>query len=141
MFGKGEPMSAEAKVRNMERDFGLFYPVGHIVAAFPRHEDALRVCEDLMRGGYDAEDCVIYESEEVARAVAGNLESHTGWLARLGKSDEALRKHLEAARAGAAFAMIYAPGDTEAERAMNVIRRVPFEFAHRYRRFAIQDMK
>jgi gluconate 2-dehydrogenase gamma chain len=35
----------------------------------------------------------------------------------------------------------YAPSDAEAERAMNVIRRVPFDFVHRYRRFAIQKMK
>jgi len=37
--------------------------------------------------------------------------------------------------------LIYAPGDTDAARAMNVIRRVPFEFAHRYHRLAIEDLK
>ena len=92
-----------------------------------------------MRGGYDADDCVVYNSEEVARMISENLEE-AGWLARLGKTDEALQKHLEAAQRHDAFALIYAPCDTCAERAMNVIRRVPFEFAHRYRRFAIQVM-
>lgn len=127
------------KPKKIGTDFGLFYPVGHIVAAFPNQQDALRVRDDLMRGGYDADDCVVYNSEEVARMISENLEE-AGWLARLGKTDEALQKHLEAAQRHDAFALIYAPCDTCAERAMNVIRRVPFEFAHRYRRFAIQVM-
>ncbi|HUG76101.1 MAG TPA: hypothetical protein VML57_01300, partial [Burkholderiales bacterium] len=122
-------------------DFGIFYPMGHIVVAFPSYEDAVRVQKDLLTGGYEREDCALYRSEQVAAASKENLEDHTGWLARLGKSDEMVRKHLEAARHGAAFAVIYAPSDIDAERAMNVVRRVPFEFAHRYRRFAIQVMK
>lgn len=52
-----------------------------------------------------------------------------------------MRTHLEAARQGDTFLLIYAPGDLESERAMNVVRRVPFEFAHRYHRFAIQVLK
>jgi hypothetical protein len=122
-------------------DFGVFYPLGHIVVAFPEYEDALRVQEDLLTGGYDSADCVVYRSEEVAAAAAHNLSETTGWLARLGKSDEAVQAHLNAAKEGSAFVVIFAPGDTDAERAMNVVRRVPFELAHRYRRFAIQDMK
>lgn len=52
-----------------------------------------------------------------------------------------LQQHLAAARRGSAFLVIYAPTDPEAERVMNVVRRVPFDFAHRYRRFAIEVMK
>lgn len=122
-------------------DFGMFYPLDHIVVAFPKHEDALRVQRDLITGGYDADDCIIYTSAQVAAAAEDNLAENTGWLARLGKSDEAVRMHLKAAKQGAAFLMIYAPGDTDAERAMNVVRRVPFELAQWYHRFAIQDLK
>lgn len=124
-----------------QTDFGIFYPQGHIVVAFPSHDDAVRVQKDLITGGYDREDCAVYRSGEVAKASEQNLENHTGWLARLGKSDEMVKKHLAAAKHGDAFAVIYAPSDIEAERVMNVVRRVPFEFAHRYRRFAIQVMK
>lgn len=126
---------------NKRTDFGIFYPLGYIVAAFPKREDALRVQQDLLTGGYDSDDCIVYKSEEVAAAAAANLKENTGWLATLGRSDEAVQAHLNAAKQGAAFMLIFAPDDTEAERAMNVIRRVPFELAHRYRRFAIEDMK
>ena len=47
---------------------------------------------------------------------------------------------MEAARRGSTFLVIYAPGDLESERAMNVVRRAPFEFAQRYHRLAIQDL-
>jgi hypothetical protein len=120
--------------------FGIFYPVGYIVAGFPQQGDAERVRKDLLAGGYAEADCALFTAEEVAAAAARNLDDNRGFLARLGKSDEAVQIHLDAARQGAAFLLIYAPGDTEAARAMNVIRRVPFAFVHRYHRLAIQDM-
>jgi hypothetical protein len=122
-------------------DFGVFYPRGHLVAAFPRREDAERVRQDLLTGGYDEDDCVLISGPDVARTARQNLEQNTGILARLGKSDEAVKAHLRAAEAGGTFLVIYAPGDLEAERAMKVVRRVPFDFVHRYQRFAIQVLR
>lgn len=122
-------------------NFGIFYPTGYIVAAFANKEDAQRVQRDLMSGGYEPYDCVLRTSEEVAAKAQRNLDENTGFLARLGKSDEAVQIHLDAAKEGATFLRIYAPGDTDATRAMNVIRRVPFEFAHRYHRLAIEELK
>lgn len=122
-------------------DFGIFYPVGYLVVAFPKLEDAKKVQRDLMTGGYDERDCAIYTDEEIAAAAERNLADNPGFLARLGKSDEAVQAHLDAAKQGAAFMMIYAPGDTDVARAMNVIRRVPFEFVHRYHRLAIEILK
>jgi hypothetical protein len=122
-------------------DFGIFYPRGHLVVAFPKREDAERVRRDLITGGYDENDCLLFPAAEVARAAKRNLEEETGFLARLGKSDEAVTAHLAAAEKGSTFLVIYAPGDLEAERAMNVVRRVPFDFAHRYHRLAIQVLK
>jgi hypothetical protein len=122
-------------------DYGIFYPLGYLVVAFPKQEDALHVQRDLMAGGYDQADCEVYASEEVAAAAERNLADNKGFLARLGWSDEAVKIHLESARQGAAFLLIYAPNDTDAARAMNVIRRVPFEFAHRYQRFTIEKLQ
>ena len=122
-------------------DFGIFYPRGHLVVAFQTDSDAQRVRQDLITGGYDPDDCLLNESEDVERDARQNLAENTGWLARLGRSDEAVRKHLEAAKQGRTFLLIYAPGDLDSGRAMNVVRRVPFAFAHRYHRFAIEEMK
>jgi hypothetical protein len=83
-------------------DFGIFYPVGYIVVALPKHEDAVRVQRDLTTGGYDPDDCIVCTSEVVATAAQQNLDDNTGWLRRLGKSDEAVQQQLEAAKQGAA---------------------------------------
>ncbi len=122
-------------------DFGIFYPVGYLVAAFPDQESARQVQRDLVTGGYDPEDARLYTCAEVAAAAQRNLEDHTGFLARLGKSDKAIQAHLDAAKQGATFLLVYAPSDTEAARAMNVIHRVSFKFVHRYHRLAIEEMK
>jgi hypothetical protein len=122
-------------------DFGTFYPRGHLVAAFPKREDAERVRRDLLAGGYDPHDCQLFSAESVARNARRNLDENTGFLATLGRSDEAVTAHLDAAEKGSTFLVIYAPGDLESERAMTVVRRVPFDFVHRYHRFAIQVLK
>lgn len=122
-------------------DFGMFYPRGHLVVAVPRREDAERVRRDLLAGGYDEEDCVLFSAEQVADNARRNLEDNRSPLSRLGRSDEAVGAHLRAAEKGCTFLVIYAPGELETERAMNVVRRVPFEFVHRYQRFAIQVLK
>jgi hypothetical protein len=122
-------------------EFGIFAPVGYLVAAFPKREGAQQVQRDLMTGGYDEADCGLYTCEEVAAVTERNLAENTGFLSRLGWADEAVKIHLDAAKEGAAFLLIYAPNETDVERAMNVIRRVPFEFVHRYRRFIIEKLK
>jgi hypothetical protein len=122
-------------------DFGIFYPRGHLVAAFRRREDAERVRRELMTGGYDDEDCLLYTPQEVAESTRRNLEDNRGPLSRLGRSDEAVSAHLRAAENGSTFLVIYAPGELEIERAMNVVRRTAFVFGHRYHRFAIQTLK
>lgn len=122
-------------------DFGIYYPRGHLVVAFRRREDAERVRQDLLTGGYDPDDVQLFTAEQVARSAARNLEENKGMLARLGRSDEAVQAHLKAAREGCTFLVVYAPGDLELERAMNVVRRVPFELAHHYHRFAIHVLK
>lgn len=125
---------------SLPTQFGIFYPTGYIVAAFANRQDAERVRQDLITGGYDPKDCVLYTGEEFASIAQRHLES-AGWLAQLGKADELERAQLEAARRGSTLLLIYAPSDLDVERAMNVVRRVPFQFAHHYHRFAIHAVK
>ena len=121
--------------------FGLFYPIGHVVVGFSSKEDALRVQQDLITGGYERNDCAFYSSKEVKEIAQENLDQNEGFLARYGWADEAIQIHLESAHEGSSFLVIYAPDQLSSDRAMNVINRVPFEFAHRYHRLAIEVLK
>lgn len=134
-------MSEQTPTTPSTTDWGIFYPVGYLVAAFPKKQDAWQVQQNLITGGYDEADCALYTCEEVAAAAGRNLAENTGFLARLGWADEAVKMHLDAAKEGASFLLIYAPGDTDTARTMNVIRRGSFEFVHRYHRFTIETLK
>lgn len=120
-------------------EFGIFYPTGWIVVAFADKAAAARAQRDLMTGGYDPEDCMLIEAKDVIPTAESQLEG-ADWLARLGKADEMVEQQLRAAKGGSAFLVVYASTDHEAHRVMNVVRRAPFQFAHRYRRFAIETM-
>jgi hypothetical protein len=120
--------------------FGIFYPTGWIVVALDDKTNAERVQRDLFAGGYDAQDCMLVGASEVIPSAQGQLEN-SDWLGRLGKADEMVETHLRAAAGGSTFLIVYAPTESEAERVMNVVRRVPFQFAHRYRKFAIETLK
>ncbi|SEP11028.1 hypothetical protein [Nitrosovibrio sp. Nv6] len=126
--------------RKYPTSFGLFYPIGYLVVGFKSKEDAKQVQQDLFTGGYVPEDCEFFTCKEVAEAAERNLDTG-GFLPRLGGADKVIEIHLKAAEEGASFLVIYAPEKTSVDRAMNVIRRVPFEFAHRYHRLAIEELE
>lgn len=120
--------------------FGIFYPSGWTVVAFATEDAAQRVRRDLLTGGYSEDDCRMLRPEQVIPAAKGQLND-AGFLAQLGMADDMVARHLAAAKRGGTFLVIYAPSDPEAERVMTVVRRVPFDFAHRYRRLAIEELK
>jgi hypothetical protein len=124
----------------LSKSFGIFYPTGWMVIAFASRESAEQVRRDLLTGGYDEADCRLVRSDEVIPSAQAQLDS-SGWLAKLGMADEMVGRHLDAANRGSTFLLIHALSDVEAERVMKVVRRVPFELAHRYHRLAIEEIK
>ncbi|MDQ3196499.1 MAG: hypothetical protein ACR2FI_11360 [Burkholderiales bacterium] len=113
---KDEKPANDPRGKPKTTDFGIFYPVGYLVVGFMKTGDAERVQRDLMTGGYDQADCLLRTCEQVTEGAQRNLDENTGFLARLGKSDEAVQIHLDAAKQGATFLLVYAPGDTDAAR-------------------------
>lgn len=136
-----EDQDKTSSQRKYPTSFGLFYPVGYLVAAFQNKEDALRVQQDLITGGYEPDDCAFFSCKEVTSAAQDNLDQQGNFLPRLGAADKMIEKHLETAKEGGSFLVIYAPDKLSSDRAVNVIRRVPFEFVHRYHRLAIEELK
>jgi hypothetical protein len=122
-------------------EFGAFYPIGHLMVAFEREEDAQKVRQDLFTGGYEESECEIAPCAFVIDATQRSINS-SGFLARIGDSVNFMEKHLEVAKRGATFLLIYAPNLLECERAMRVVRRVPsLILAHRYMRLGIQELE
>ena len=70
--------------------------------------------------------------------AAGKNLDQGNFLPRSGAADKVIELHLEAAKEGSSFHVVYAPDKLTSDRAM---RRVPFEFAHRYHRLAVEELK
>ncbi len=120
--------------------FGIFYPVDYIVIGLQVRKmpsECSRIC---LQAGIFLKIAHLFTCKEAAEAAARTLDENPILLPRLGWADKAVKIHLEAAKEGASFLVIYAPDKMSVERAMNVIRRVPFEFAHRYHRLAIEEL-
>ena len=136
---KGILSTLKGTGRKTTSDFGALYALGYVVAAFPEGADALRVRKDLLTGGYDARDVLHFEPQVAAHSLRGSLEQ-SGLLAEIGTSNETLRRQLALAETGCHFLLVHAPSREESDRAMNVVRRVPYRLAQKYHRFAIQDL-
>lgn len=121
-------------------DFGAFYPMGYVVAAFPGASDAKRVRKDLLTGGYEERDVLHFEADAMAASLRRNLEG-AGLMAGLGATKSSLRRQLGLAEKGCDFLLVHAPSHEEVDRVMNVVHRVPFRLAQKFHRFAIEDLK
>jgi hypothetical protein len=136
--------AAEKGATNLDeaysKDFGIFYPTGCLVAGFASENHAIAIQAGFLSEGYRGDDCSLFNAKAILLAADHDLERHDGFLARLGWSAKAVQKHLDLAREDGALLVIHAKTDAEAEHAMNIIRRAPFEFVHRYHALAIEEL-
>lgn len=119
---------------------GVFYPRGYVIIVFKSQADADKVRQLLVDGGYDDEDVHVLETDRVMKATTEDLKDLSPLVQLLGTEEDLIKGHQQAASAGAAFLLAYAPSDLETERVMNVARRVGFASAHKYDRFTITTL-
>jgi hypothetical protein len=133
-------MSNEHQRPSPPTQFGVFYPLGHVVLALEAREDAERMRQLLIDGGYDESDVTLWSSSEVA-AAARELEQSAGVLARIfGAEIAAMDQHIELADAGYTFLVAHCPSDLDTTRLMNVARRFRYGLAQKYDRFTITKL-
>ncbi len=118
----------------------LFYPSGHIVAAFPDAGAALHAQKDLVTGGYDAlHDCIYITPDTLIRQSDADLHLR-GMRALSGHSLQTRDTHLDLAHEGCHFLVIHAPSRAEEARVIRVLSRVPVRYAIKYHFFAIERL-
>ena len=113
-------MSNEPQPPSPPTQLGVFYPLGHVVVALESREDAERMRQLLIDGGYDEPDITLWSSSDVA-AGARELQQSASVIARIfGAEMAALDKHIELADAGYTFVVAYCPSELDTQRLMNV---------------------
>jgi hypothetical protein len=120
--------------------FGTFYPLGYLAVAFRHKGDAAQVREALVTSGYDADDAQIIPAASVELLARRSLEATSPIVRILGWEHEALTEHVELARKGFTFMLIYVPSDLDTERVMAVVRRFEYGLAHKFDRFAVHEL-
>ena len=121
------------------KDFGAFYPTGHLVVAFKNESDAQQVFKELRASGAAFADSIHLSATQMVTLAEHNL-TEVGVIASMGTSVTTVQSFLDAARRGAAFLILTTPDDHTTEQAMRAVRRVPFVLAQRYHKLAIEDM-
>lgn len=120
--------------------FGVFYPQGSVVLAFPDAATATQVRVSLLEGGYDEAEVQLFTAEYVAREAAAN-EANASALAKVvGAELDAVAQHLELAKQGNGFLVVPAPSDAETARVLRVAHRHTVTLAQKYDRFTISEL-
>lgn len=123
----------------LHRDFGTFYPTGHMVVAFQKAEDAHRVVHELEAMERHPVEVLEVGPQAMAAFAQKNLHE-AGVLAGMGTSLATVRAFLEAARSGATFLIVPTPDPLSAEHVTQAIHHVPFVLAERYHRLVIETV-
>ena len=123
----------------LNKDFGAFFPTGHIVVAFEQPQDAHKVVHELEELAHQPLDALEVSPAEMADFAEKNLHE-AGVIANLGTSLTTVQAFLDAAKAGATFLILPVPDRVAVERVSQAIHHVPFLLAERYHHLVIETV-
>jgi hypothetical protein len=133
-------MAKQSEQSKAPKQFGMFYPRGYVVLAFQTEDDAERVWQLLVDGGYDEDDVRIMDRARVMKGSSEDLEHLSPLIRALGSESDILESHQAGAASGHAFLIAYAPSDLDTQRLMNVARRIGYVSAQKYDRFTFTKL-
>lgn len=119
---------------------GTFYPTGWVVAMIPSEDDVRRLDQELQQQAAKSDEIMHLPPEVVLRELGGAVGESDLPLPSVGTEGESVRKYVALARQGQHGLMVHAPSDEDTQRVMQVLRRVPFSYAQKYHRLAIEDL-
>lgn len=132
----GRPTS---QLDNLGKDFGAFYPRGHIVLAFQARANLTQLVQSLQDLGQVATNHLEVTSQQMIEFAECNIQE-AGVFATLGTSITTLQSFLDAARKDAVFLIVSTPDDNTAEQVTTVLLGVPHLLAERYHVLAIETV-
>lgn len=119
---------------------GAFYPTGWVVAMIPSEQDLQQVAQQMEQQAAKPGEVMHLPPEVVIRELGGAVGESDLPLPSVGTEGESVRKYVMLARQGQHALMVHAPNDEDTERVMQVLKSVPFSYAQKYHRLAIEDL-
>ena len=121
------------------RSFGVFAPVGYLVLGFPGEAEAAKARATLLTGGYDEDEVMMFSSQQVIDDIE-KTRGDISILAYMGAELGHQNQHLQCAKQGCVFLVVYAPSEAETTHVMNVARRLGARLAHKYNRLTVEEI-
>jgi hypothetical protein len=119
--------------------FGVFKPVGHILAAFATVSDMEAAALALGDQGFEPLDLVRYSPAEMKAQVDAEL-LHASPMAAIGQDINLIKVHRKMAEQGCSFLVVHAPSDEQSEQAAVVLRAMKAVTAQSYGRFIVEEL-
>lgn len=132
--------------RHGDSPFGLFFPRGYTVAAFPDMDRAMAAEKALQKAGIPRQDVRAVSGEFVAGRLESDADRSRFERFRM-RLDEALgsegvfiEQDIAFAHGGGAFLFVHTPDDAATRRVAGLLDEHHPEYARRYKRMAIEPL-
>jgi hypothetical protein len=122
---------------NSQTAYGVFKPVGHVLASFPTERDARSAVDALKQAGFP--DVAYYSADEVCERAERDIE-RAGVLATIGQELNLVKQQRDLAREGHPFVSVLAPEDDAARRAADIVARYHADRAQKFGRLIIEEL-
>jgi hypothetical protein len=122
---------------NSQTAYGVFKPVGHVLASFPTERDARSAVDALKEAGFP--DVAYYSADEVRERAERDIE-RAGVLATIGQELNLVKQQRDLAREGHPFVSVLAEQDDAARRAADIVARYNADRAQKYGHLIIEEL-
>lgn len=122
---------------NSQTAYGVFKPVGHVLASFPTERDARSAAEALKEAGFP--EVAYYTADEVRERADRDI-ANAGLLASLGQELNLVKQQRDLAVEGHPFVSVLAPEDDAARRAADIVARHNADRAQKFGRLIIEEL-
>lgn len=122
---------------NSQTAYGVFKPVGHVLASFPTERDARSAVEALKEAGFP--EVAFYAADEVRERADRDI-ANAGLLASVGQELNLVKQQRDLAEEGHPFVSVLAPEDEAARRAADIVARYHADRAQKFGRLIIEEL-
>ncbi len=122
---------------NSQTAYGVFKPVGHVLASFPTERDARSAVEALKTAGFP--NVAFYPAAEVRERAERDI-ANAGVLATIGQELNLVKQQRDLAEQGHPFVSVLAPEDDAARRAADIVARYNADRAQKFGRLIIEEL-
>jgi len=122
---------------NSQTAYGVFKPVGHVLASFPTERDARSAVDALTEAGFP--EVAYYPADEVLERAERDIE-RAGVLATIGQELNLVKQQRDLAREGHPFVSVLAEAHDAARRAADIVARFHADRAQKYGHLIIEEL-